>query len=324
VKTSNTVSAGFSQRNNHHAVVIGGANVDTTGVAAAHIVAGESTPGEILKSFGGVGRNIAESLSRLGIRTSFASAFGNDSDGLAMREHLHAAGVQTYCFHPDEHDSAAGRDTASFVSIVTASGHAVAQVADMNLLENTSAAQVRHLAPCILSATVLVVDANLPEAVLASIFEMNIDAPVIADAVSPGKCRRLSPWLNAISLLKVNEAEAAALTATTPSTKGYSKRLTGQLRQAGPERILLSRGAQGAVLFQGEDQFELASNSNEAINFNGCGDSLLAGVIAAELSGYPLTVQLRWGQWLAARSSQVHSAVNPAIDISELESLAQA
>jgi len=321
---SNTVSAGFNQRNSHHAVVIGGANVDTTGVATARIIAGESTPGEILKSFGGVGRNIAESLSRLGIRTSFASAIGNDSDGLAMLEHLHAAGVETYSFHPDEDGSGTGRETAGFVSIVTASGHAVAQVADMNLLESTSAAQIRHLAPCIQSASVLVVDANLPEAVLASIFEMNSDAPVIADAVSPSKCQRLSGWLDSISLLKVNEAEAAALTATTPGTKGYSEQLIDQLRHAGPERILLSRGAHGAILLQDQDQFRLASDLNEAINFNGCGDSLLAGVVAAGLSGYPPTVQLRWGQWLAARSSHVHSAVNPAIDITELELLARA
>jgi pseudouridine kinase len=48
-------------------VVIGGANVDVKGRASGPYLSGTSNPGRVTVSPGGVGLNIAESLSRLGV-----------------------------------------------------------------------------------------------------------------------------------------------------------------------------------------------------------------------------------------------------------------
>ncbi|MCA3574619.1 MAG: carbohydrate kinase, partial [Aestuariivirga sp.] len=59
-------------------IVIGGANVDIKGRSSGPFVQGTSNPGEVTVSAGGVGRNIAENLSRLGVSVSLFTALGDD------------------------------------------------------------------------------------------------------------------------------------------------------------------------------------------------------------------------------------------------------
>jgi len=60
-------------------VVIGGINVDIKSRVDAPLVMATSNPGTTTVTAGGVGRNIAESLARLGVRTSLISAVGDDA-----------------------------------------------------------------------------------------------------------------------------------------------------------------------------------------------------------------------------------------------------
>ena len=55
-------------------VVIGGANLDLVGRPSHGLVAGTSNPGHIRVSPGGVGRNVAENLGRLGVPALLLSA----------------------------------------------------------------------------------------------------------------------------------------------------------------------------------------------------------------------------------------------------------
>jgi pseudouridine kinase len=48
-------------------IVIGGANVDIKGRSSGAFIGGTSNPGDVMVSVGGVGRNIAENLARLGL-----------------------------------------------------------------------------------------------------------------------------------------------------------------------------------------------------------------------------------------------------------------
>lgn len=54
---------------------------------------GGTNPGSLVSSFGGVGRNIAECLSRLGAAPLFLSAVGEDQNGRIICEHLTTSGL---------------------------------------------------------------------------------------------------------------------------------------------------------------------------------------------------------------------------------------
>lgn len=57
---------GYILSERRYSVVIGGANMDILGTPGQALTPGSSTPGTVSYSPGGVGRNIAENLARLG------------------------------------------------------------------------------------------------------------------------------------------------------------------------------------------------------------------------------------------------------------------
>lgn len=74
-------------------IVVGAASMDTKGRPRKVLVPGTSNPGSIRISVGGVGRNIAEGLARLGVRTTLLSAVGDDEWGQRILERTAAGGV---------------------------------------------------------------------------------------------------------------------------------------------------------------------------------------------------------------------------------------
>ena len=78
-----------------HLLVVGAASIDTKGRADQPIQTGTSTPGAIRVSVGGVGRNIAENLTRLGEQVVLLSAVGSDGSGQRILQQAAACGIDT-------------------------------------------------------------------------------------------------------------------------------------------------------------------------------------------------------------------------------------
>lgn len=76
-------------------LVVGGANLDITGSCFNRLIPGDSNPGIIKNSAGGVGRNIAENLQRLHIETSLLSIIGRDFGGSLILQHCNDTGIDT-------------------------------------------------------------------------------------------------------------------------------------------------------------------------------------------------------------------------------------
>ena len=73
--------------------VVGGANTDICGRPAQALIRRDSAPGQVSVRHGGVGRNIACDLARLGLRTRFVTALGDDGFGVSVREGCRSCGV---------------------------------------------------------------------------------------------------------------------------------------------------------------------------------------------------------------------------------------
>ena len=74
---------------------IGGAHIDRHAVLKGRVIAGTSNPGSITTSFGGVARNVAENLARLGCNVSMVSRVGDDAFGRALLRLWADEGVDT-------------------------------------------------------------------------------------------------------------------------------------------------------------------------------------------------------------------------------------
>ena len=79
-------------------VAIGAANIDINGYSASALLHEESNPGRVELCAGGVARNIAENLARLGVEVELLTALGGDGLQRLIIESCRAAGVgYSYC-----------------------------------------------------------------------------------------------------------------------------------------------------------------------------------------------------------------------------------
>ncbi|MBO0842478.1 MAG: carbohydrate kinase, partial [Nocardioides sp.] len=107
-------------------VVIGGSNMDLHARAAEPVMMGSSMSGTAVISPGGVGRNLAENLARLGDSVALVSVVGNDPIGDEVVDYT--AGVGVDVTHVRRRGDVR---TGTYNAILDAEGELVAAIADM-------------------------------------------------------------------------------------------------------------------------------------------------------------------------------------------------
>ena len=185
-------------------VVVGGANVDVKARTANALVTGTSNPGTVVRTPGGVGRNVAENLARLGSRVvALVSTVGSDPDGDWLLEETAAAGV-------DVSPVLRGGRTGRYVAVLDAGGELVVGVSDMAATDALGPDVLDH--DLLRSADLVVVDGNLPATTVDAVLALGVR--VVIDPVSVAKARRISPLLSGnrpVYAITPNEDELAAL-----------------------------------------------------------------------------------------------------------------
>jgi pseudouridine kinase len=311
-------------------VVVGGANVDIGAHAEQALHPGDSIPGRVHWSPGGVARNVAHNLAHLGHEVRLISAVGDDDHGRALLAATRSAGVDTSrCLVLD------GATTASYVSVHDADGSLATAVNDMQVLEQLTAAALEPHAAQISSATALVLDCNLPAAVLGWLFAHCGAAPAFVDAVSGVKCRRVLPWLGRVHTLKVNRLEAHALSGLPAASPDGCEAVAAWLHGRGVARVVLSRGAEalyhsaivGGGSSPGQATRERGWQPAPAMNVlgtSGAGDALLAGLVHSHLNRMPLAEAVRFGAGCAALTLTTSLANHPDLSVARVERLLNA
>ena len=137
-------------------VVIGGANVDIMGIADHPLRPQDSNPGTIRTMLGGVGRNLAENLARLGENVSLVSVVGDDSFGRWILEQGQACGVDMRWVQslPDQR-------TSAFLAILDPDHDLHSAIADMTILNQLDQACLRPVLNSLQPEDLLLWDTNL-------------------------------------------------------------------------------------------------------------------------------------------------------------------
>jgi 5-dehydro-2-deoxygluconokinase len=92
-----------------------------------------------------------------------------------------------------------------------------------------------------------------------------------------------------------NEDEVRAATGIDDARRGIAA-----LRAFGPRVLILKRGSEGAVLFEGDRVLEVAPVKMEVVNGLGAGDAFLAAVTHGLLRGVDLGTAVRRANWAGA------------------------
>lgn len=256
-------------------LVMGGANQDLLGrpAAGSRLMQGTSNPGTIERSWGGVGRNLAEVLGRLGARPHFLGAVGSDDAGSSMLAHARAAGVQV-----DSVLRSTANGTATYMAVLDEKGDLFTTVADMAVCDELC--PERHLpsAAVLASAPMLLLDGNLSTEMIARACALAATArpggvPVLFEPTSLEKCvRGVVPLLD------------GQITFVTPSA--------AELQVMAARVAAVLAGAAGAdaasVGFQNVSRDAFEHNDSDAAVEAQCCAVLQAVADRAEASGRPL------------------------------------
>jgi len=302
------------------AVVVGGANMDVKAWSADRIVPATSNPGTTVVAPGGVGRNVAENLARLGTPVHLVAAVGTDLLGDQLVTATAAAGVQV------EHVRRGVHPTGTYTALLDADGELLVAVSDMAATDALTPADVQAAEDLIAWTGLLVLDGNLaPETIgcaldLASLSRVR----VVLEPVSVPKAVRLAGQLRSgrpVYAVTPNADELAALTGRPTGTDDQVRDAMRGLHDAGVELVWVRLGDRGSRLSGPGILEALPARAAAVRDVTGAGDAMLAAFCHAVLGGATPADAATFGHAAAALTVGSPHTVRPDLTDRLVESL---
>lgn len=265
--------------------VIGGSNMDIHGAPIESLRLQDSNPGKVRTSPGGVARNVAENLARLGIDCRLLSVVGSDYHGQVLLQQGRAAGINMrYVLQLES------AQTSTYVSVLDASGDMHVAISDMSIIDELGPERLRVHERMLRTAALIIIDTNLNEDALAWLTGTFADQPLFVDTVSTAKAIRIKPHLSSIHTLKPSLSEAETLAGFAARADSELPALADWFHERGVQRLFITLGVRG--VFYSTDQAQGIKNLSDCTvdirNAAGAGDAFLAGLAYAWLNEWPL------------------------------------
>jgi len=252
----------------------GAANLDRKLRSIGALAMGTSNPARQDESFGGVARNIAENLARLGTPVSLMTVVGDDAAGQALLAHAEAAGIDTRDTLKLDHAC-----SGTYTAVLDAHGEMVLALADMALYDALSADVLAARAPRALPA-LMVADLNLPhDTLIALLIEARRDAvALVMVAVSQPKMTRLPQRLDGLRLLILNLGELETRVGTPLRTDADFAAACALVQAQGAHDVIVTRGSDGVLYTRAGGIGFLAARPAQVVDVTGAGDAFAAAV----------------------------------------------
>jgi len=301
--------------------VVGGANIDIHGKSTRALRANDSNPGTVCISAGGVARNIAENLVRLGVDCRLITAVGDDHNGRTLVRLASEAGIDTQ--YVQEITSA---QTSTYLSVIDTSGDMAVAIADMDIIDQLTPARLRPCQSMLRQSSLIVLDTNLPDSTLAWLAREFAEQMLFVDTVSTAKAPRIKRHLGSIHTLKTSAIEAEALTGLKAETRSHLQDIASQLHAAGVERVFVTRGSRGVFYSTGDEQgiFKLSRKNRIIRNAGGAGDAFLAGLVYSWLENHDLEKTLRIALTAADLTLSDTAPSSPALSLTAINQTLEA
>ncbi|OEF64204.1 kinase [Enterovibrio norvegicus] len=300
---------GYFIANQQYVVVIGGMNMDILGQPDNAFIERDSNPGKVKGSAGGVGRNIAENLARLGTDVRLISVVGDDAYGDLILNQTKMAGVDINAVN-----QISNQTTSTYLSLLDNQGDMVAAVSDMSILKHLNVSLLSQYVELIRNASAVIVDTNLSDTTLAYIFSKFSDKNIYLDAVSSAKASKAKPYLSRVHTLKPNLIEAQAISGLPLESELDIDNIADWFIQHGVQRLFLTMGADG-VLYRTQNNEQLVRPLPvKVVNANGAGDAFLAGIVHGQLAGLSDIEACHFASGCAAIALEHTNTINPNIN----------
>lgn len=295
--------------------VIGGIAADIEGHPYDDLKRGESNPGKISVSYGGVGRNITENLARMGAGVSFVSAAGNDFVGRMAVQELAALGVGVENIHLIE-----GENTAMYLSILNNVGDMELALCNMDVLERISVDIINQAMPLLQSSKMVAMDANLTEDVQLYIMDKLQGIPLFLDPVSAPKAERSKKYIGRFHTIKPNIGEAEVLSGIEITDEKSLAKAGAYFITRGVKQVFITLNARGVYYKDTREEGILRPwDCISIVSATGAGDAFSAAIIDSFIRGKNIAETSFYGMAAAQVAMQTKTAVNPQMCMRKIE-----
>jgi pseudouridine kinase len=297
----------------------GAANLDRKLRSLATLKMGTSNPARQDESFGGVARNIAENLARLGAPVALTTAIGDDSSGRALLAHAEGAGIDT-------RGTLRLADTCSgtYTAVLDDHGEMMLALADMALYDAITPEFLASRQPRRALPALTVADMNLPRETLAALLAdaLSDTVPLVIVAVSQPKMARLPADLRGLRLLILNQGELETRVGKPLRTDADFAAACAAVQDQGAQNLIVTRGGAGVIFTRAGGIDRLAAPEARIVDVTGAGDAFAAAVCWSLFQGSEdLGLACRRGLKLSAMTLECEETVCPWLSADSLDDI---
>lgn len=258
---------------NDYLLVLGAAVIDIFGFSKEKYQAFNSTPGSIKISYGGVCRNIAENMARVGVNTKFISILGDDENGYNMIEHSKRIGY-------DMSDSLIlkGKSTPTYLAILNEAGEMVSAIADMKSINEMSESFIDSKAEVIEQAEYTFLDSDNPKIMEYLLKKFQGKTKFVLDPVSSAKAEKISHLVKYFHTVKPNRHETEALVGFEIKNNDDLDKAAKILLDQGVKNVFISLDEEGIYYCNKNECGRIKAKDVLVKNVTGAGDAFVAGL----------------------------------------------
>lgn len=272
IKKGKIIGKGYMIQKKSFITVIGGTNVDISAVSYNPLKEYDSNPGKVNTSFGGVGRNIADNLSRLDQDVELITVLGDDPNGEEIRKNCKILGIGTTNSLIIPNTS-----TSTYISILDNNKDMKLAISAMDLYENLNIDFIKSKKEVLEESKLCILDTNIPKDTIEYIVN-NFDIPIFLDCVSTTKALKIKDFIGKFHTIKPNKLEAEILSGITITDENSLRKCTEFFISKGVKQVFISLGEEGVYFSNGEIYSHIASFKTNVVNTTGAGDAFMSGI----------------------------------------------
>ncbi len=263
----------MSVNSKDYALVFGASVVDIFGFSGDCYRQFNSTPGRVKISFGGVCRNIAENMARIGVNTKLISILGNDEIGRSMLDHSKVIG-----YDMSESLILQKGGTPTYMAILNENGEMVSGIADMKSIGEMDRKFILSKSELIENAEYTFLDADDPNNLEFILTEFQGKTKFILDPVSAAKAEKIKHLIKYFHTIKPNRHEAEVLAGFKIIDVEDLERACDYFLEMGIENVFISLDEDGIFFSNSEKRGQIKAKNVLVRNVTGAGDSFVAGL----------------------------------------------
>jgi len=291
-------------------LIIGAQNIDIFAKSSGEYMLHDSNLAKIHFAFGGVGRNIAENLCRLGNEVHFITVFGDDTFAELANKSLEKIGINT-----TNSLFLKNRTSSVYLGILDQENDLFLGLNDMEIIKALNRTFLKTKAELIQSFDLLVLDNNLESETLHYLLNTYQDKTIVMDAVSAKKVMKLEAYLDKITVLKLNQFELSALSSKTELSKQLK-----ELHQKGAKTLLITNKEKELILSNPKEIIKKKPLAiDEITNASGAGDAFLSGFIHGILHHFEDEKKLNYANIVANITLKSNNSTSEMLSLKEVK-----